>query len=350
MQLNKIRILHLLKNLEIGGIERSTINLSNNLTDELDLIIIWAEKGILSHLMKKSVKLKLILRNNRIASPLYFLYNFYKLFDIVRSQRVNVIHYHFRIFLPYLLLIKLFHPSIKIIYTHHSVFNDFITRFLYADYYIAISKVTEAELERNKKHCIIIKHGIAYPPEKNIPKAKEIKNIGYVGRFNESKGIFTLLRAFHSLTLERNDLKLFLFGEGEQKSEIVNFINKNTLNNFVYIYPPSSDLSNIYSKIDLLILPSIKLEGFGLVIIEAMSYGIPVIVSDLPVFRETINNLENGLVFKHADPIDLKNRIILLIENKSLTEKLVKRAFQTVSRDFNFHQMKWDYLILLESI
>jgi len=177
MQLNKIRILHLLKNLEIGGIERSTINLSNNLTDELDLIIIWAENGILSHLIKKSVKLKLILRNNRIASPLFFLYNFYRLLDIVRSQRVNVVHYHFRIFLPYVLLIKLFHPDIKIIYTHHSVFSDFITRFLYADYYIAISKVTEAELKKNKKNCFFIKLGIELPSEKNISTREKIKNI-----------------------------------------------------------------------------------------------------------------------------------------------------------------------------
>ncbi len=346
MQLNKIRIVHLLKNLEIGGIERSTINLSNNLTDELDLVIIWAEKGILSQLIKKSVKLKLILRNNRIASPFFFLYNFYRLLDIVRSQRVNVVHYHFRIFLPYVLLIKLFHPDIKVIYTHHNVFNDFITRFLYADYYIAISKVTEAELKKNKKNCFFIKHGIELQPEKNIFKKEGIKNIGYVGRFNESKGIFTLLRAFHSLTLERNDLKLFLFGEGEQKAEIVNFINKNTLNNFVYIYPPSSDLSNIYSKIDLLILPSIKLEGFGLVLIEAMSFGIPVIVSDLPVFKETITNNENGLIFERNNLYDLIMKITELIENNNLRNKIIANAKLKVMENSDLKKMCDEYIEL----
>lgn len=332
----EIRLLFLIKDLKIGGIERSTIMLSKFLVDELDYVAIWTAHGVLEKLLSEDKKVEIFIRKRGLSGFFNYLVNLFELLSIIKKHRITIIHYHFRIFTLYLYVVRIIFPRIKIIYTHHNVFNDYLTKLVFADYYVAISQATRNELVQHGKKCTLVNHGVILPLEKQIKPNKKIKRIGYVGRFTQSKGLDTLLKAFKLISEINDELDLVIWGEGELKNEILTFIKVNNIADRVKLYPPSTELNNIYSSFDCLVVPSESLEGFGLVIIESMSYGVPVIVSDLLVFLETVENYKNGLIFKRGDYKDLSEKIIELTENNTLKDSLVENALQIVKKRYNF--------------
>ena len=82
--------------------------------------------------------------------------------------------------------------------------------------------------------------------------------------------------------------------------------------------------NEVFSSIkgcDLVVMPS-RSEGFGIVAIEAMAAGVPIVASRIDALSEVIKDGETGLLFKPGDDSDLAEKIILLIENPNLRKKL----------------------------
>lgn len=330
-----IRLLQLLKSLDIGGIQTTNIRLLNELSNSLGFSSIFSGRGsyLKSGLIDKKVK---VFSTHIRLNAITIMFMTIKIICIINKYQINTVHYHHRLFLPIIIFIKIFMPNIRIVYTHHNVFNDYLTKLIEADYYVAISQATRNELVQHGKKCTLVNHGVILPLEKQIKPNKKIKRIGYVGRFTQSKGLDTLLTAFKLISEINDELDLVMWGEGKLKNEILTFIKVNNIADRVKLYPPSTELNNIYSSFDCLVVPSESLEGFGLVIIEAMSYGIPVVVSDLPVFLETVENYKNGLIFKRGDYKDLSEKIIELTENNTLKDSLTENALQIIKKRYNF--------------
>jgi len=342
-----LRLLHVLKNLEIGGIQRTSITYLNEIKGAAQFIGIFSPKGIYYNSGFISSGITFI--NSLAPVNLFLMFILIpRLFFVLMKYKINTIHYHHRVYILFIYLVKIFAPKIRIIYTHHSVYNDKINRFLYANQFVAISEETKKELILNRKGNIhLIPHGIKIDELKKVNICEKIRTIGYIGRFDLIKGIFTLLDAFLLMIKKYPDLKLELHGDGKQKNEIINFIASHNLLNNVFLTKPEYLLERIYEGVDLLVVPSISLEGFGLVIIEAMSFGIPVVVSDLPVFLETIINFKTGLVFEHNNPVDLRNKIIEIVEDEELRSTIILNAYSLVVKDFNLQKSISKYLQLL---
>jgi len=338
-----IRLLHLMKSFDIGGVERSTITYSNQLTTLIESVAIFAKEGRLNHSNIVNKNVSMFYTIGKISNPFTSLFNLIKIIAIIFKTNINVIHYHHRIYVPFIRIIKLLFPSVKIIYTHHSVFHDDKNKLIFADLKIAISESTRNDLAKYLKSNIkLIPHGIELIPNKIIDH--EINTIGYVGRFHESKGIFTLLKAFKSLVTQKNGIKLVLYGEGDQFEKILNFIHTNNLQKEITICPPTIDLQCIYKNIDLLIVPSINLEGFGLVIIEAMSFSIPVIASDLESFKEVIIHEATGLIFENNNIESLKENIVRIIDDQNLRKKITSKAIGLIRTNFDANNYIKHYL------
>ena len=80
---------------------------------------------------------------------------------------------------------------------------------------------------------------------------------------------------------------------------------------------PENDLDKFYSGLDVFVLPSINsLEAFGMVQLEAMFCGVPVIASDLPGVRTIVQNTKMGLICKKKDHVDLSKKIIKILKNR----------------------------------
>ncbi len=136
------------------------------------------------------------------------------------------------------------------------------------------------------------------------PVSKNPAKFLYVGRLSEEKNILWLINGFRLIKKTFNGIHLSIVGSGSLENKIKNFIKKSNLeNNIDLIGPvPPHEISKCYQNADIFILPSLR-EGFGVVLIEAMAAGLPVIASNVGGITDIIEDAKSGLFI---DPKDVK--------------------------------------------
>ena len=128
-----------------------------------------------------------------------------------------------------------------------------------------------------------------------------------VGRFSHRhKGFDLLIKAFHIFAQHHSDWTLDIVGEGVEKELYISLIQKYHLEDRVFIHPFTKNIQDYYSKAQVYVLSS-RWEGFGLVLIEAMTHGLPVISSDLPTSKEIMGDF--ALYFRNGDIEELAQRL-----------------------------------------
>lgn len=157
-----------------------------------------------------------------------------------------------------------------------------------------------------------------------------------IGRFTAVKQQFILLHIWNSLVNEKNikNWKLFLVGDGELKDQFEEYIKSNNLQGYVFLLPPRQDVSFYYKQASLFLLCS-KSEGFGMVLLEAISFALPCISFDCPSGpRDIIKHNQNGYLIPSNNVIELEQSIIKFLLNPELKNEMSKRSFELSN--------KWD--------
>ena len=151
---------------------------------------------------------------------------------------------------------------------------------------------------------------VIYNPLTLIPGAPSegtSKTFLAVGRFSRlHKGFDLLIEAFHLFAQNNQEWKLDIVGEGVEEGLYKELIKKYSLENRVTIHPFTNHVQDYYSNAQVYVLSS-RWEGFGLVLVEAMAHGLPVISSDLPTSQEIMGDF--GLYFKNGDIEALAERL-----------------------------------------
>ncbi|MCJ7666242.1 MAG: glycosyltransferase family 4 protein [Actinobacteria bacterium] len=158
-----------------------------------------------------------------------------------------------------------------------------------------------------------------------------------VGRLCKQKNIPLLIQSF-KLVIEKNhwNAELHIVGEGEEKNNILNLIKKEKLEKKVLLHGTlrGKDLYSIYSSSDIFILTS-RYESFGIVLIEAMASGLPIVASNIISVKNIIKNNITGLLVEQT-PKDFAKAVEKLIGNSKLREKLIKNGLEEVKKyDWN---------------
>lgn len=327
------RVLHVLKSLEIGGVEKSTISIANKLAKELPLTALYAPKGYYSYDNIINISLPLVHPVMPFAkNPIAFIYNLRKLYQLIDKLEINILHYHNRIISPYIHFLKWFYSDLEVFYTHHSVFNDKLNRFIKADQYLAVSEKTKEDLElAGKEYVTVLPNGIDFD-QVNIKKQTDGNTIGFVGRFSKEKGIMVLLNALKNLSDNNKPYTLKLFGEGPLKPEIEAYIKEHSLSEHIQFMPLTHDPNEIYNSIDCLVLPSTALEGMPMVIIEAMAWKVPVIASNIGGIPNVITPEKTGYLIEPNDIKALEKKIVHVFDNPEVVHDT---AHQHAYENFN---------------
>ncbi len=162
-----------------------------------------------------------------------------------------------------------------------------------------------------------------FQPKDYTSNDKETLMIGLMSWFEMKKGIDYLLEALHNLNLKGiRNIKLKLAGDGPLKEEYLQFINEKRLNEVVdYIGPlDGKEKINFYKEIDAFVLPSIILEndkdGIPVVLMEAISYALPIISTNISGIPEICINKYNGLLIEERDVKQLEESILYLARKK----------------------------------
>jgi len=145
---------------------------------------------------------------------------------------------------------------------------------------------------------------------------KDIFKIGFLGRICPEKGLEHLIKSSDLLESKKVNHLIKIAGDFSDSrfQKYANKLIKMAKNNQKIKFLGTideKDKENFYRNIDVLVLPSVNsFEAFGIVQLEAMSFGTPVISSDLKGVRTIVNNTGNGFLFKKNDFYDLVNKIV----------------------------------------
>ena len=132
-----------------------------------------------------------------------------------------------------------------------------------------------------------------------------------------------LIDAFEKVRKKYKDYKLVLYGDGILKKQIENYIKEKKLTDSIVLKPFDKEVHNKILK-SAMFVSSSDYEGISNSMLEAMAIGLPTICTDCPCggARMIINNGINGILVNVGDKEELSKKIILLIENKEIANKI----------------------------
>ena len=194
-----------------------------------------------------------------------------------------------------------------------------------------------------KSDKIILSRLGVFRNQVNKSEKKDSKNFtfGLLSWFVEKKGVNYLLEAFLLLKEQGyNDIKLLLAGDGPLKNAYLEFIEKNNLTeNINYIGKiKGKQKEDFFNLLNAFILPAISLsndqDGIPVVLMEAISYSLPIISTNISGIPEICINNYNGYLIKERNVVELFNAIVYLYNNKENKNKYSQNSF-TLSGEYD---------------
>ncbi len=156
----------------------------------------------------------------------------------------------------------------------------------------------------------------------------------FVGRLERAKGIIELIESFRNLTNKYRNIKLLIAGDGSLKDFIINQSKRNEY--IIYFGHLSFEkLKKIYKISDIFVLPT-HYESFGLVLIEAMAFRLPIISTLVEGPMSIVENGKSGFLIKPKDTEKLIKKLEILINNKELRIKMGEYGRKKVEKEFNW--------------
>lgn len=197
------------------------------------------------------------------------------------------------------------------------------------DYFMPVSKqltdMYEERLKGENTKCIYIPHCLKYYPEETSKLTS--KNIVSVGRISSEKGFLDLIDIFEEVNNKNPDWHLHIAGDGAQKDEIIKKIHQKHLEDNVTVgFKKEDELRELFLESSIYIMTSFH-ESFGLVLIEAESFGIPLLAFDSAKGpQEIIENGKNGYLIPNRDIKQMADKINELISNDTLRTEIGSTA------------------------
>lgn len=164
--------------------------------------------------------------------------------------------------------------------------------------------------------------------------------VGMIGRINKIKGQQYMVDVTKELVKKYPKLLVIMVGgvfEGQEqlKSDLETKINNNNLQNNIMIFDFDKDVGKYYNVIDIFILPSIKPDSFPTVVLEAMSYGKPIIAHVTGGVNEMVKDGENGILIYDINVKNTCDAIEKLIINKELRQKYGEKSKNLMKSKFS---------------
>lgn len=159
-----------------------------------------------------------------------------------------------------------------------------------------------------------------------------------IAELHPRKGLLYLLEACKILAEKNINFKTILIGEGAQRKELEQFIEKNNLQLHVKLLGQRHDIPQLLKSSDIFVLPSLN-EAFGLVLLEAMMAKLPIIATDNGGIPEIITNGKNGILVPPKNAQAIANAIEKLLSSPELVRKMSEQNQEDVRSTFDIKDM-----------
>ena len=323
------------------------------------------EGGILANLKECPWKYALV--------PFFLTGEFVALVLALRSGKYNLVHAHW--LLPQggvvYLLRKITGLNIPLLCTSHGgdlfalrgLFFKFLKKCVLAeaDGITVVSRAMKTEAESlgcQSNKIQVIPMGVDLR-ETFVPllQARTGKQILFVGRLVEKKGVIYLLRAMPAVLNRHPDARLIITGSGPEEGRLRSSVHALGLSSKVEFCGPvlNQKLPFLYQASSMVVFPSIVAgdgdrEGFGLVQVEALGCECPVIATDLPAIRDIITDGETGLIVPQKDEQAIAKKIIYLLDHPEEGKRLAQNGRQFVLERYDWTVIVEQYRELMRKL
>ena len=181
-----------------------------------------------------------------------------------------------------------------------------------------------------------------FPAEKS---SLENKKVIAVGKQSYQKSYDRLLKSWALLGKEFKDWELHIYGKFDENLGLENLAKDLKIQNQVYFHLPEKNIEEKYAESSIFVLSS-RYEGFGMVLIEAMSFGIPCVSFDCNYGpSDIIKDGEDGFLIKNGDEKDFAQKLQELMKDENLRKEMGGKARENVGRFLPENVVKkWDEL------
>ena len=365
---SKIKILHVITHLPIGGAQDNTLYTVELLDKEkYDISLCCNLDGELVERAKKveAVKLFDIPFLGREVSPYRDIRAFLSLYKLFKEEDFTIIHTHSSKAGLLARLAAVLNKTPIVIHTIHGfAFNDFMNG-LKKNFFIYLEKllakwtdvlITVSNLNKKKIIDLNIAHenkikniysGIdlsLFTNKRNDEFRKELNLendhllLGSVGRLSNQKDPITMIEAFGIISKPFPNAHLALVGDGELKGKILEKIVQLKLNDRIHLTGNKNNPWSVYHSMDLFIMSSIY-EGLGRSITEALSCGVPVVCTDVEGVPEIVRDNITGILVRPKDSNKLADAIIRTLNDMETAKKMAEEGRRFVNDNFDVNKM-----------
>jgi glycosyltransferase involved in cell wall biosynthesis len=352
--MKQLNILQINSSKTWAGGETHIKDLIKGLLEREHNIFLAVRSQIVDKFKNMDIDLKVLPLKNSID-----LYSIWKLTKIIKENKIDIIHVHNGKDYWLAVIARFFAGRAKIVATRHilkPLGNSFLHKKMLAsiDQFIAVSKQVKKNLIKknniNSDKIKVIYNGMDLSNYNNIDSdylysefniSKDNFVIGSVGTICDGKNQELLVDIANEIDLF--NIKFIIVGEDfsdkkEYKKKLVKKINKNHLAEKIIITGYREDIPELMNFFDLLIVPS-KSEAFGLVAIEAMAAGTPVIANEVDGLKEVIENNNSGILISNNIVNKYQKEILNLYLNEDILNKYRENGLIRVKNKFSLHEM-----------
>jgi len=351
---------------KIGGLENYALTIAKELIKHWN----WEVCVVTSnHLHKKYVKetiegmtvyrLPYLLKlSNTPVHPLWY----FQLLKIIEKEKPDIVNGHTPV--PYIadvaaLAARATNTPFVLTYQNDLEKSDFLLSIIVFAYSLVFKLVTlplskkvivtteyflkkSGTFANSKKKIVVIPPGVYLDDTKPLETmpSKCVLFVGSLEKTHSHKGLTYLLQAVADVKNTVPDIQLVVVGKGnglngyKEEAQKLGIKNNVTFSGFI----PDAELGNYYNNTNVVVLPSTNnSEGFGMVLIEAASYGKPVIATRVGGVPYVVDNNITGLLIKPADVNELATAITLLVTDTKLANQLGSAAKKKVQLHY-----KWE--------
>ncbi len=349
--MKKINVLHIIGGLNVGGAEKSLYLLLKHINRKQfnPVVVTMFSDAKKDFFYQDFVELKIPVYSLNLKSW-RDIETFRQFRQIIKKHRIDISHSHYGLLEFYGTLFSKLAGVKKCIYTKHNIRQK--TGLVFKIQRIVLNKllvskicsisdsvsdyITKYEFASRNKIALVY-NPINIPDVNNIDK-NILKNrfnipsdrfiIGNTNRYDLCKGFDIFYSVVRTLLKNGQSIYALVMGSGDDKRIQEKLIEKYDLSDFVTIIPFQKNMDKIYPILDYFVITSKHTEGFGMAMVEALAWGIPVVGLNIGCIPEIIRNNKTGLV-----PFPLEKQLKLESNQEIPAAKYLANAISSLIRD-----------------
>ena len=166
--------------------------------------------------------------------------------------------------------------------------------------------------------------------------------VGSVGRLTVQKGYEFLIQAAVKVIEYQKNVEFLIIGDGYLMSSLKKLIQKYEISDRFHFLGFRNDAINIIRMLNVFVISSIN-EGLPIVLLEAMSIGVPVITTNVGEIPSIVKNNYNGIMVERCDVAALSENIIKLLNDELLCKKLSQNSLKMLNKNYSISSMTKEY-------